>query len=179
MVRCPRCGYDNELSDIYCRNCTYPLQDPKTNFRTKRQRDKSWNMPTGKKILLIIGIIVIAFLLFSLIYNVTQPSSQNSLNIVTGMDKGYENSYNPFKVNISCNGSWYGEMGSSDNLNTISGKGNKIIDLDTPSWENVSVKVTKVGYSTDPLTVQLIKNGRVIAEDTTNVTDGTITLTNN
>lgn len=178
MVRCPRCGYDNDLSDIYCRNCTYPLQDPKTNFKTKKQRDKSWNMGTGKKILLIVGIIVIAFLLFSIIYNVTQPSPQSSLNVVTGLDKGYENSYTPFKVNISSGGNWYAEIGQQEKPQTISGTGNKILNLENPSWENITVKVTKIGSNPEPLSVQLIKNGKVIAEDTTNITDDTIILKN-
>lgn len=178
MVRCPRCGYVNEDTDIYCRNCTYPLQDPKTNFRSKKKRDSSWNIGTGKKILLVIGIVVIAFLLFSMIYNVTQPSSQSSLNVVTGKTSGYENSYNPYKVKIVTNGSWYGEVGETNSPNTVSGTGSEVIDLDCASWDNVTIKISKTDYNDHPLTVQLLRNDRVVSENTTNVHDGVIELTN-
>ena len=39
-------------------------------------------MRTGKKIVLIVGIIVIAFLLFSIINNYSHPTHKDSLNII-------------------------------------------------------------------------------------------------
>lgn len=177
MVKCPRCGYENDTTDIYCRNCTYPLQDPNTNYRGKRKRDSSWNIGTGKKIIIVVGIVVIAFLLFSMIYNMSQPSPQNSLNVVTDNDTTIDSESYPYQVNISTNGSWVGRAGLANHTSDISGSGSELIRLNCPAWEKVSVSVEK-DSSYLPLTVQLLRNGRVIAENTTSTPGGSIVLNN-
>ena len=83
MVRCPRCGYENSPTSVYCDNCAYLLADSDGNRIKNTRREASWNMGLGKKIVIVLGIIVIAFLLFSFIYNNTQPSYQDSLNVIT------------------------------------------------------------------------------------------------
>ena len=176
MVKCPRCGYENEATDIYCRNCTYPLQDPNTNFTKKRQRNKSWNIGTGKKILIVIGIIIIAFLLFTLVYNISQPAQQKALNVVTSPDSTHQSSSNPYKINISSNSSWYIEINKEGIIETMSGQGDRIISLDSASWDNITVKVTKTSSNSDTLKIQLLKNGNVIAKNETSDAQKTLTL---
>lgn len=177
MVKCPRCGYENDTTDIYCRNCTYPLQDPNTNYRTKRKRDSSWNISTGKKVILVVGIIVISLLLFSVVYNMTQPTPQNSLNVVTYDGSTLDSEDYPYQINIITNGSWEGKVGNTKNSNHISGTGSKMIRIHYPSWEDIVVSIEK-DYSSSPLTVQLIKNDRVIAENSTSTPGATVSLNN-
>ena len=76
MVKCPRCGYKNPSSSVYCKNCAYRLEDSEGNRINNTKRESSWNMGTGKKIVIVLCIIVIAFLLFNLVYNFTQPTSK-------------------------------------------------------------------------------------------------------
>ena len=64
MVKCPRCGYENSSSSVYCDNCAYRLTDQNGNINTYTRRTSSWNIGIGKKIVIILGIIVIALLLF-------------------------------------------------------------------------------------------------------------------
>ena len=68
MVKCPRCGYENSSTAVYCDNCTYLLSDSDGNKIKNTKRESSWNMSIGKKIVIVLGIIVIAFLLNSILF---------------------------------------------------------------------------------------------------------------
>ena len=74
MVKCPRCGYENPSTSVYCNNCNYLLKDP--NGESNKKRVGGWNMGMGKKIVLVLGIVVVAFLLFSFIHNNSQPDEK-------------------------------------------------------------------------------------------------------
>lgn len=177
MVECPRCGYENDETDIYCRNCTYPLQDPNTNYGTRRKRNSNWNIPMGKKIIIVVGIIVFSLLLFSFVYNMTQPSQQNLLNVVTYNNTTLDSEDEPYQLVIITNGSWSGSAGNQNHYSYISGKGDKNIRLDCSPWDNVRISIEK-DYSYKSLTVKLIKNGRVIAENSTTTPGASVSLSN-
>ena len=49
MVKCPRCGYENDDGNAYCLNCTYPLDKA---ILTKKRKNDGWNISTAKKVLL-------------------------------------------------------------------------------------------------------------------------------
>lgn len=166
MVKCPRCGYENSSSSVYCDNCAYRLSDSDGNRINNTKRESSWNMGTGKKIILVLSIIVIALLLFSLIYNFTQPTSQESLNVITD-DGSYQKSASyPYKAVIQCNGSWYAEMGDPNYPTTHSGNDAATYALDCAAWDRVSINAEKYNGEGE-LKVQLLKNGEVVAENST------------
>lgn len=48
MVKCPRCGYENNDISVYCENCTYPIKNPQT-ANSDNKSDNGWNISTGKK----------------------------------------------------------------------------------------------------------------------------------
>ena len=96
MVKCPRCGYENSSSAVYCDNCAYRLADADGKMIKYTRRESSWNMGLGKKIVIVLGIIVIAFLLFSFVYNSTQPTYQESLNVVTDDGSHHQTSSYPY-----------------------------------------------------------------------------------
>ena len=171
MVKCPRCGYDNISSSTYCVNCSYILKGSPTG-----KKKGGWNMGTGKKIVLIVGIIIIAFLLFSIIYNVNQPSTEDSLNVVIADKNVQEGSSTPYQVKVIYGNSWYAKYGNPNYLQEKSGSGDTVISLDCASWDAVYASVSKYEYSSDNLTVQLLRNGEVVAVNSTTNPTGTVTL---
>lgn len=173
MVKCPRCGYENNINNEYCERCAYPLDEP--DIRLEPNQDKKGH-GIAKKILIAIGIIVVAFLLFSIIYNYSIPSKESSLNVITTNDSNKGDTYNPYQVNISYDGHWYGTLGQKDNPSEKSGTGDDIYRLKCAGWEHVTVDIHKGDYSSNPLTVKLLKNGKVIAENTTTQSAGSVQI---
>lgn len=176
MVKCPRCGYENSSSAVYCDNCAYLLSDSEGKKINMVKRESSWNMGIGKKIVIVLGIVIIAFLLFSFVYNNTQPSEQESLNVITDDGSHLQTSSYPFKVKISYEGSWYAEMGDPNYLVKEADYGSKTFTLDCAAWERVSLDVQKQDYGESELKVQLIRNGEVVAENSTTDANGRIVI---
>ena len=171
MVKCPRCGYDNVSSSTYCVNCSYILKGSPTG-----QKKGGWNMGTGKKIALIVGIIVIAFLLFSIIYNVTQPTKEETLNVIEADKNVQEGSSTPYQVKIIYSGRWYAKFGDPNYLQEKSGSGDIVISLDNAAWDKIYVNVQKYDSSSENLTVQILRNGEVVAENSTTNPTGGVTI---
>jgi len=179
MVKCPRCGYENAPSSIYCDNCAYLLADSDGNRIKNTRRDSSWNMGLGKKIVIILGIIIIAFLLFSFIYNNTQPTYQDSLNVITDDGSNLQSSSYPYKAVISYEGSWYAEMGDPNYLEKKSDYGTKTYTLDCAAWDRIALDVQKQDYGEGELKVQLLRNGEVVEEQSTTNATGRIVINYN
>lgn len=179
MVKCPRCGYENHSSSVYCDNCAYRLADSDGNRINYTRRESSWNMGFGKKIVIVLGIIVVAFLLFSFVYNNTQPSYQESLNVVTDDGSHLQTSSYPYKVVIKYEGSWYAEMGDPNYLVKESGYGTKTFTLDCAAWDRIAVDVQKQDYGDGQLTVQLLKNEEVVAEQSSSNATGHLVINYN
>ena len=179
MVKCPRCGYENSSSSVYCDNCSYLLADSDGKRIDNPRREKSWNMGLGKKIVIVLGIIVVAFLLFSFVYNNTQPSNQESLNVITDDGSHLQSSSYPYKAKIQYEGSWYAEMGDPNYLVKESGYGTKTFTIDCAAWERVALDVQKQDYGESELKVQLIRNGEVVAENSTSQANGRIVINYN
>ena len=176
MVKCPRCGYENSSSSVYCDNCAYRLADSKGNRINNTKRESSWNMGTGKKIVLILSIIVIAFLLFNLIYNFTQPTSKESLNVITDDGSYKQSASHPYTAVIQYNGSWYAEMGDPNYLVKQSGNGPKSFSLDCVAWDRVMIDAQKYDYGEGEFKIQLLKNGEVVAEESTTNATGNLKI---
>ena len=166
MVKCPRCGYENATSSTYCHNCHYLLSD-KNMKNTGRHR--GWSIGMAKKIVIVLGIIIIAFLLFSFAYNNSQPSSNEALNIVSDDGSQHQSSSYPFKAVIKYNGNWYAKMGDPNYLIEKTGTGTSSYTLDCAAWDDVEISAEKYGGEGE-LTIQLLRNGKVVAENST--TDG-------
>lgn len=179
MVKCPRCGYNNSPSAVYCDNCAYLLSDSQGNRIKNVKREKSWNMGIVKKILIVLGIIIVAYLLFSFVYDYTQPTEQESLNVITDDGSHLQASSYPYKVKISYEGSWYAEMGDPNYLVKEAEEGTKTYVLDCAPWERVAIDVQKQDYGDGELKVQLLKNDQVVAENTTSDVAGRIVINYN
>ena len=73
-------------------------------------------------------------------------------------------------------GSWYARMGDPNYLSEQAGSGEKRFSLDCASWERVSINAQKQDYGEGNLTVQLLRNGKVVAENSTTGTSGSISI---
>lgn len=165
MVKCPRCGYENASSSIYCDNCAYLLTNNNKKTRTTN-RTKGWSAGLGKKIIIVLGIIVIAFLLFSFVYNNSQPSNDDSLNVIYDDGSHHQSSTYPYKASISYDGNWFAKMGDPNYLIEKSGAGTSTIQLDCAAWDDVEIDAQKYGGEGE-LKIQLLRNGKVVAENST------------
>ena len=179
MVKCPRCGYENSPNAVYCDNCAYLLSDSEGNKINMVKRESSWNMGIGKKIVMVLGIIVIGYLLFSAVYNISQPSEQESLNVITDDGSHLQASSYPFEAKIAYNGSWYAEMGDPNYLVKESGEGKGQYTLDCAAWERISIDAQKQDYGEGELKVQLVRNGEVVAENSTTDPNGRVVINYN
>ncbi len=171
MVKCPRCGYENVYDAVYCDNCAYLLADTDGRKINNTRRTNRWNISTIRKVIIVLGFIIIALLLFSFIYNLTQPSQDESLNVIGDDGSISKDSSYPYRAVIKYDGDWYAEMGDPNYLVTKSGQGTQSFGLDCASWDKIAIDAQKQDYGEGPLTIQLLRNGEVVAEQsTTNVT---------
>ncbi|MBQ2665640.1 zinc ribbon domain-containing protein [Methanobrevibacter sp.] len=176
MVKCPRCGYENSSSAIYCDNCAYLLSKGEINNTQNTKKEGRSYLSIAKKIIIVIGIIIIMFLLFSFIYDNSQPTQQESLNIVGDDGSHHQTSSYPYTAVIKYEGSWYAEMGDPNYLVKEANYGSKYYVLDCAGWERICVDVQKQDYGDGELKVQLLRNGEVVAENTTTEPLGKIVI---
>ncbi|WP_295114427.1 zinc-ribbon domain-containing protein [uncultured Methanobrevibacter sp.] len=179
MVKCPRCGYENSASSTYCDNCAYLLTDQNGNRINNNKRTSSWNIGIAKKIVIVLGIVVIALLLFSFVYNNSQPSPEDSLNVITDNGSLNHSSSYPYTAVIKYDGSWYAKMGDPNYLAEFSGNGQKREILDCASWERVHIMAQKEDNGEGNLTIQLLRNGEVVAQNSTTNATGSIEINYN
>ena len=168
MVKCPRCGYENASTSVYCHNCSYLLSE-KNSATIDNSKRKRWNIGIAKKIVIVLGIIVIALLLFSFINNNSQPSQNDTLNVIYDDGSQHQSSTYPFKALIKYDGNWYAKMGNPNYLVEKSSSGTKTFSLDCAAWDDVQIEAQKYGGDGE-LQIQILRNGKVVAENST--TDG-------
>lgn len=174
MVRCPRCGYENSSSSVYCKNCSYLLQSPRQDNNAKANNG-TWAVGMAKKIIMVLGIIVIAFLLFSFVNNHSQPTNEESLNIVADDGSQHQSSSYPYKAVIQYEGNWYAKMGDPNYLIEKTGTGSSTFTLDCAAWDDVKIEAEKYGGEGE-LKIQLLRNGKVIAENSTSAELGSASI---
>ncbi len=80
------------------------------------------------------------------------------------------------QLNITTAGSWSGSYLANGTTSSISGNGNKLVDLNTTSGDIVSATIQKEGGGTGELKVDIIKNGKVVKSASTNTGYGVVSL---
>ena len=132
-----------------------------------------------KKIAIVLGIVVIALLLFSFIYNSTQPDNKSSLNVISADEKVQEGSNYPYQAHIMYNGTWSGKVGDPNYIREVSGHGDESYNLDCAPWDKVNIVIEKSDGSSNELKVELLKNGNVVAENSTTSSTGSVVINYN
>ena len=82
----------------------------------------------------------------------------------------------PFEVVISYDGDWYGRLGDVDHPSERSGSGNQTYRLSCAAWDEAFANIQKTDYGSGELKVQLLKNSKVIAENTTTAENGVVSV---
>lgn len=175
MVKCPRCGYENASSSVYCDNCAYLLSEKNIARIDDGRKPGRWNVGMAKKIVIVLGIIVIALLLFSMVYNNSQPSHNDTLNVIYDEGSQQQSSNYPFKAVIKYDGNWYAKVGNPNYPVEKSGSGTKSFSLDCAAWDDVEISAQKYGGDGE-LTIQLLRNGKVVAENSTTNGSGSVSI---
>ena len=174
MVKCPRCGYENASSSVYCDNCAYLLSE-NNSARINGKKPGRWNIGIAKKIVIVLGLIIIVLLLFSFVYNNSQPTHNDTLNVIYDDGSHHQSSTYPFKAIIKGSGNWYAEMGNPDYLVSKLSSGTRTFSLDCAAWDDVEINAQK--YSGEgELTIQLLRNGKVVAENSTTNGSGSVSI---
>ena len=163
MVKCPRCGYENNRNSTYCVNCTYMLKDPNEKPKKRFTYSYNWgNHKIIKKVAVVLFILIVLFISFSLIYTMTAPTPEDSQTIVTSNETGIKASSTPYVVVVNYNGSWAATMGDIHHLIDYSGEGKFEKRLNCVVWDYVLVDAKKTDNCDGVLTVYVYKDGKMI-----------------
>ena len=128
---------------------------------------KEWS--TAKKAISIIvvcciGIIIIAVIGGGLSHDKnTSPSTKSNDNSAPQVQGK--------QIKIIYSGEWSGAAGDTGSVNSISGSGDKTIDVDKDA-HIISANAQKQDSSSDNLTIQILKDGKVVKEASTNAEYG-------
>ena len=82
------------------------------------------------------------------------------------------------QVKVIYDGEWQGAAGDADSMNSISGSGEKTIDLEDANMI-VSANAQKQDGGSGELTIQILKDGKVLEEGSTDAEYGMAQITAN
>lgn len=102
-----------------------------------------------------VGLFVILFIIFLI--------SGTSVNTTTDQAP---------QLQICYDGSWSGAVLVGDSQKSIDGTGNQTLDLDGDSWDIVSANAQKMDGSNNKLTIKIIKDGKVVKQESTTAAYG-------
>ena len=120
----------------------------------------------------LIGVIVIVILCIVVAVNVLPTSTVLTVHYYNYTE--VNDNVSDLQVKIITNGSWNGSISVDGNSAIYNGTGDKTIDLNGTPIDSVAVAIQNLG--TGQLKVQIIKEGKVVKEQST--TDyGVVTIT--
>jgi cytoskeletal protein RodZ len=128
---------------------------------------KEWS--TAKKVISILVVCCIGILIIGALTgggspdkNTATTSSSNNNNNSTAESGSY--------IKITYSGSWSGALSTGGSTKSISGSGEEKIDIKESGM--VSVNAQKQDASSRELTVQIVKDGKIVEEATTDAEYG-------
>ena len=120
----------------------------------------------------LIGVIIIVILCIVVAVNVLPTSTVITVNSYNYTE--VNDNVSDLQVKIITNSSWNGSISVDGNSAIYNGTGDKTIDLNGTPIDSVAVAIQNLG--TGQLKVQIIKEGKVVKEQST--TDyGVVTIT--
>ncbi|WP_405295972.1 hypothetical protein [Methanobrevibacter sp.] len=109
--------------------------------------------------LAMIGLVVCVFIF--------DPGALNDSNASVTDDDSHH-----YELKIITDGKWEGSVSSKDvNMDDISGKGDKKIDLGNSKASDINIDISKSDSSSKELTVKLYSDGKVVDSDTAEMPD--------
>ena len=127
---------------------------------------KEWS--TAKKAISILIVCCVGILIVAMIggglssdKNTAPTTTDNSNNDDTAKEQA-----KGVQIHIIYDGEWQGAMGSGSSTKTISGTGETTLDVDDPDFV-VSANAQKMDGGSGKLTIQILKDGKVLEETDT------------
>ena len=122
---------------------------------------KEWSTP--KKVISILAVCCIGLIIIGMITGGGSPDKNtspindgnNNVEQITGK-----------QVKIIYDGEWSGAAGDVSSINSISGSGDETIDMPDDA-SLISVNAQKKDGSSNELTIQILKDGKVVKESST------------
>lgn len=129
---------------------------------------KEWS--TAKKAVSIIAVCCIAVFIIAMIGGALSPD-KNTASTTTNTTDDNTNQVIGKQVKVIYSGEWSGAAGDTGSTNTISGSGEKTIDMDDDA-NIISANAQKKDSSSETLTIQILKDGKVVEESSTDAEYG-------
>ena len=134
---------------------------------------KEWS--TAKKALSIIGVCCIGLIIIGVLFggammdkNTSSPAKDNNnANTNNNNDAAQKG----VKVKINYDGEWSGALVTGGSSKSISGSGEDTIDIDS-STHVISANAQKQDGSSGKLSIQIVKDGKVVEESDTDAEYG-------
>ena len=135
---------------------------------------KEWS--TTKKAISILVVCCIGLIIIGALTGGGSPdkNTQSTASSNSDNDSTAEQAQG-LQVKIIYSGKWSGALGEAGSSNSISGTGNETIDMDD-DVSIVSATAQKQDGSSEELVVQIIKDGKVIKEGSTNTEYGVVSI---
>ena len=127
---------------------------------------KEWS--TAKKAISIIAVCCIGIFIIAMIGG-GLSSDKNTAS--TSSNNAVDNNAKGVQVKIIYDGEWQGAVGDIGSTKSISGSGDETIDLDNDATV-VSANAQKMDGGNSELTIQILKDGKVIEESNTDTEYG-------
>jgi ribosomal protein L37E len=154
MSKCEKCGFENRVENNYCAKCGAPLTLDTTKPISKPEVSNQMKMAAGA-----IAVVVIFSIIAGAIW-------WNSMMSFPGMSTA------DFEIRIECDTSWAGSIGGGTSQRSIEGSGSETWTVTSTMAVAVIQKQTDWGT----LTVRILKNSRVVAQQTTTAAYGVVTV---
>ena len=122
---------------------------------------KEWSTP--KKVISILAVCCIGLIIIGMITGGGSPDKNTS-----PINDGNNNveQINGKQVKIIYDGEWSGAAGDVSSINSISGSGDETIDMPDDA-SLISANAQKKAGSSNELTIQILKDGKVVKESST------------
>ncbi len=124
---------------------------------------KEWS--TAKKAISIIVVCCLGLIIIALITGGGTPDANTDAS-VSDSNVDTADQATGVQVRVIYDGKWQGAVGDTSSMNSVSGSGEETIDLDDDAYI-VSANAQKQDGSSKTLTIQILKDGNVIEESST------------
>jgi hypothetical protein len=154
MNKCEKCGFENRVENNYCAKCGAPLPHNRAKPTAKTSGSNQMNIAAG-----VIAIIIIVSVISGIFW-------WSSMMSAPGMSSA------TFTVEIDCDTEWSGSIGGLGGSSTESGYGDARYTITTSIVSAVIQKQTDWGS----LTVRILRNNKVVAQQSTTAAYGVVTV---
>ena len=129
---------------------------------------KEWS--TAKKAISILAVCCVGILLIAVLGG-GGTSDKNTATKTDDSSNAADEQVKGVQIKIIYDGEWQGAAGDLGSTNTIQGTGDKTIDLDDDATI-VSANAQKMDGGSGKLTIQILKDGKVVEESSTDAEYG-------